>query len=116
LRRFEKLVSGCAILVIFWGGVLISHRVWRPDLNREFRKINHRYFADGLHGVRVEYRVLEYDGETRKYSDDGFLILIDTDADISRVLKHESCHIFLPWDDENRNHGGSFQACMRRFK
>jgi hypothetical protein len=103
-------------LTIFWGSVLISHRVWRPDLNREFRKINHRYFADGLHGVRVEYGVLEYEGETRKYSNGDFLILVDTEADVRRTLAHESCHIFLPWDDENGNHGGIFQDCMRRFE
>jgi hypothetical protein len=79
IRPIETFVSACAILVIFWGGVLISHHLRRTDLNHEFQKINHRYFADGLHGVRVEYAVLEQnDGETRKYSDDDFLILVDT--------------------------------------
>jgi hypothetical protein len=116
MKKWELAVSGCATLVIFWGGVLISHGVQRTDLNAEFQKINHRYFADELCGVRVEYAVLEQnDGETRKYPDGDFSVLVDTRADVQRTLSHEACHVAIPWDDENRGHGTSFQNCMLKF-
>ena len=122
MRKWEQLVSGCAILVVCSRMAYAYNRehLSRTDLNPVFQEINREYFAGELHGVRVEWRTLDDNlGEAQKLGEHDYRIWIDRRENTSitkarDTLQHEACYVFVDWK-EPEEHGPMFQACMKRF-
>src|SRR6266704_4475540 len=116
MRTWEKLASLTSVSVIVGGAAYTYNRehLSRMDLNPLFQEINREYFAGDLCGVRVEWASLDQDsGQARKLGDGEFLILVDRNentslAEVRRTLAHESCHIYVNWQ-EQEEHGPAFR-------
>jgi predicted SprT family Zn-dependent metalloprotease len=120
MKLWEQLVSASALLLITGATIYGYEResARSLDLQREFDQVNARYF-DGTLRANVQWGYLADDhGQTIK--GDSSQIIIDrsefrTVEQIRQTLEHESCHAFVDDDQDNREHGPKFQACMQRF-
>jgi hypothetical protein len=123
MRTLEKLVS-LVLIAVICGGLTYAHNresLRETELGPVFEQINRESFAGELSGVWVEWSHLDQEGgEARKLGEHEFLILVDQGentslADLRRTLAHESCHVFVDWQ-EPEEHGPMFQECMKRFE
>jgi predicted SprT family Zn-dependent metalloprotease len=120
MKLWEQLVSASAVLLITGATIYGYERETSRslDLQREFERVNARYF-DGTLRATVQWGFLADDhGQTVK--GDSSQIIIDrsefrTVEQIRQTLEHESCHVLIDDDQDNREHGPKFQKCMQRF-
>src|SRR5712664_547905 len=88
MRLWEQLVSLAALSIIAGGAAFAYNRehLSRMDLNPAFQEINQQYFDGQLSGVRVEWSRLDQEsGETRKFAEHEYEILIDRRENTSLV-------------------------------
>jgi hypothetical protein len=125
--RVRIAVSLIALAVICFGVryAVGRERLRSPDhLHALYQDTNRKFFDGKLSDVEVISRDLPPDrvGETRKDTEDTFVIVLDTNWNTSEdealdTVRHESCHV-ATWDvmDPNDVHGPPFQECMKRFE